>query len=56
MSKLTIKTTSKGKDIYIDDKKIEGTYFYSVSEEVGQPLKATISFYPTEIDLDIDNK
>ncbi|MGN0657847.1 MAG: hypothetical protein ACI4KR_13745 [Ruminiclostridium sp.] len=56
MPKLTIKTTNKGTEVFIDDKKIDAVYAYSVSQEAGEIYKATISFYPTEIDMDLQNK
>ena len=52
MSKLTIKQKEDGKtQIFIDDKEIERVYEYYVSEKVNEPIKATISFYPTGKDI-----
>ena len=55
MSKLTIKQEGSQTSIFIDDKKIDRVYEYHVSEKVGEPAKATISFYPTEKDIEVNN-
>lgn len=55
MSKLTIKQEGPQTLIFIDDKKIDRVYEYHVSGKVGEPAKATISFYPTEKDIEVNN-
>lgn len=55
MSKLTIKQEGSHALIFIDDKKIDRVYEYHVSGKVGESPKATISFYPTEKDIEVNN-
>lgn len=55
MSKLTIKQEGPQALIFVDDKKIDMVYEYHVAGKVGEPPKATISFYPTEIDIEVNN-
>ena len=56
MSKLTIKQEGSQSLIFIDDKKIDRVYEYHVSDKVGGFPKATISFYPTGKDIEVNNK
>ena len=57
MSKLTIKTQENGTtQLFIDDKRIERVCEFSVSRKCGEPVKATISFYPNENDVELEKK
>lgn len=55
MSKLTIKQEGSQALIFIDDNKIDRVYEYHVSGKVGEAPKATISFYPTEKDIEVND-
>lgn len=57
MAKLSIKTQEDGSvHVFIDGKRIERVCEYTISEKVKEAPKAVITFYPSELDVDLEKK